>query len=581
MDEKQVIEISRPLEELIKGSLEYEADAVRRAFGARFGPEYSGMNYGPIETFPNALIVAQYGNSAPDEFFRVPFTQDGGSIIFADRDAWEPVELTYKARPSGADEAPAMPMREEPESMDPQPALTPMESYSIGTCKATTGGIGTITTGTTPAVWVNAIDPLPAPQPEKRPRGKRLEEQLVGRVVLAESADGGPRKVHAIGITAGVVNGNGRRYPADTLRAAVANLRGHLHESAGQGRLLLLGEAEHPSSKGGRSDISETVVKWDDVAFDEDTQQVLLDGHIIETAKGRDILALIEGGVYPGVSQRGYGRSVLREEAGEKVEEVVDLTITGYDLVSEPSDPQARVTIIESQEEADETVLPAVEDETMDAEKLAELIRANPDVVRGVVAEDIAKMGEQERKDLEEKLRGVLGLPDDADVFAGLSEAVNAQKELAETKRLAAIEAAITEAVKDLNYGEALNKLFADGLRAAGPADPEHVVALAEAKRKEYDAIVAARKLAEMGKVDVIGPVIETATDGNWPAYAKVAFEYTESLVKSGNIVPWQPKAPKNRNEQVAAQMLEHFDKRYQNELLKERRWLHRAALHQ
>lgn len=114
---------------------------------------------------------------------------------------------------------------------------------------------------------------------------KRLVErwaQTLDLVPLNENVDNGARRVRAIGVTADVVNGNGRIYPRAVLESAIAELNEHMAESAGQGRLLL-GEAEHPSDKGGRPALLETVVKWQAAQLQDNT--VLLDGIILPTAK--------------------------------------------------------------------------------------------------------------------------------------------------------------------------------------------------------------------------------------------------------------------------------------------------------
>jgi hypothetical protein len=136
---------------------------------------------------------------------------------------------------------------------------------------------------------------------------KKFNERIDATVMLEEREEGQPRRLKIEGaITADVVNGNSRRYPASVVRSAVDELRSHLNESAGQGRAIqILGEAEHPSDKGGRPNLLETVTKWDEVLFDG--ERVDITGRIIETNKGKDILTLMEGGVMPGVSLRGYG----------------------------------------------------------------------------------------------------------------------------------------------------------------------------------------------------------------------------------------------------------------------------------
>ena len=385
-------------------------------------------------------------------------------------------------------------------------------------------------------------------------------------------------------IVADVVNANGRRYPREVLRAAVGELQAHLHESAGQGRMVLLGEAEHPSDKvgSGRPNLLETVVRWDSVSFDEGSGAVRIDGQILETNKGKDILALIEGGVQPGGSLRGYGESRVVHEAGNsdeaesrRIEEVTELHVTGYDLVLEPSFDNVVEPVLESKEQAQT-------EEQMDPEKLAELIRQHPELFEGIVADQVKTMGETQLKALEETVRQALGIGPDADFGKALTEAADAKKELDARKRQDAVEAAIAEAVKDLPYSEALNKLFAESLRDAKPASPDEVKRLAESKRKEYDAIAAADRLGTMGwkssksDVRVVGPVIERET--GIPAFAAGAYQFTESMSRAGYITPWDMRKPVTINQKIGAEVLKRFDAVHQEHLLAESRRLEEAS---
>ena len=188
---------------------------------------------------------------------------------------------------------------------------------------------------------------------------ERIERPLELVQVAESEAGDGVRRVRAIGLTADVVNENRRRYPLALVREAVAKLQVHLHESAGQGRLVATGEAEHPSDKSGRPNILETVVKWE-AASVSDGGQVLLEGAILPTSKGRDILALVEHGVPIGVSMRGYGKTKAVKDGGRSINEVTALNITGFDLVMEPSDPFAR--IVESRDQEDQDVSEEMQD---------------------------------------------------------------------------------------------------------------------------------------------------------------------------------------------------------------------------
>jgi hypothetical protein len=377
----------------------------------------------------------------------------------------------------------------------------------------------------------------------KAARGQRLQETVEQALIVAESkGDGGPRKVKAIGITADVVNGNGRRYPRRVLAEAVARLNGHLHESNGQGQFIATGEAEHPSDKGQRASILETVVKWQAASLDA-PGRVLLEGVILPTAKGRDVQVLVENGVPIGVSMRGYGASRAIQLDGEAVQEVTELTIKGFDLVAQPSDPNGAIT--EAQ--------PAGE-----ANKLQETQTVN----------------EEERKALEEAQRKLQAELDEtrkaqADQLKELEEARKAQVELAERKAAEAVEAAIAEATKGLTYGDVLNKSFAESMRAAKPGTPEAVKALVETKRVEYDGIAAAIKIGGMGKVEVKGPVFEAQTGR--PEFTRAAYELNESLVKAGEgLRRDMGRNDASRAELFTAQVLERFDRVNQRHLLAE-----------
>lgn len=400
-------------------------------------------------------------------------------------------------------------------------------------------------------------------------KGQRITESIEQRLTLLDEAQGGGRRVKAIGITADVVNGNGRRYPRAVLAAALTELNSHLHESAGQGRLILTGEAEHPSDKGGRPNILETVVKWE-TAYLQESGQVILEGVILPTAKGKDISVLVENGVPVGVSQRAYGLSKQVKEGGQVIEEVQKLRITGYDLVAEPSDPYARLT--ESQESVQDEAKHKQEQPTMNLEELLKLLNEKPELREAL----LNKLGLAEKAALAESL-GVK--PEKLE--EALGQVAAAQKELADRKQREAIDAAIAEATKELKYGDDINKEFVEAVAAAKPETPEEVKALVETKRKEYDAIMSKAKLAGMGKratsgggsmngVEVKGPVFERETGK--PEFVRAAFELNESLIKAGEGHRRDLQKDESQAAIFAARALEAFDKKYQAQLVQESR---------
>lgn len=399
---------------------------------------------------------------------------------------------------------------------------------------------------------------------------RRLEERAAPAAELVEvagGANGATRRIRINGLMrAGVVNGNGRRYPAHVLDAAVAEWRDHLHESAGQGRLkVLTGEVEHPTDKGRRgAQFLETVVRWTDVVFDGASVDVV--GELIPTSKGRDVLALMEAGVRPGGSVRGYYESKPVKVAGQTVEEVMWCQITGADLVGDPSFANV-ADLLESRRNGPQGA--ETGDEEMDAEKLAELVKANPELFRGVVAESVKEMTEAQIKALEEQVRAALGVDEKADLAQALSEAAAAKRQLEAQAKRQQVEAAIAEAVKGLVYGKELNEAFADELRE-GVTEPEQVASRAAALRKRYDQVVSAARLASMGYrgVQVLGPVLERET--GVPEFARAAWEFGESMVKRGIGKRRNLAEPKTINEQMAARVLERFDQAYRLPLMRE-----------
>ena len=404
------------------------------------------------------------------------------------------------------------------------------------------------------------IDPVEEAPKTGNGKGAKLIEEA-GYVELLESDNGSPRRIKAIGITADVVNENNRRYPANVLRAAVDELRSHLHETAGQGRAVqILGEAEHPSSKSGRPNILETVVKWEAVDFDG--QHILLEGAILPTSKGKDIQALLEGGVKIPISQRGRGETRKAEINGKTVDEVTKLSITSYDLVVEASDPAAVIT--ESHEEP-----PSQEDE-MDPEELKKLIESHPEL--GITPKQLEEMTEKQLKALEETLRKTLKVGDDDKLGPALEENLNAKKMLEELTKLMKVSAAIEEHTKGLRYGREINEKFVASIKASNPATPEAVKELVEVRKREYDALFATEALRKAGfrGIEVVGPVIEE--DLEIPAFALPAFELTESIRKNELRERRNLAKPKTVNEEFTKLYLEKFDAQNKRHLIQEMR---------
>ncbi|HUV64045.1 MAG TPA: hypothetical protein VMW24_09110 [Sedimentisphaerales bacterium] len=401
------------------------------------------------------------------------------------------------------------------------------------------------------------------------PKGsKRFEEKVPLAIELVESEGeepkgGGPWRIKGIGITANVVNANNRRYPAEVLSAAIKEMGGHLHESAGQGRLssLAVGESDHPEDKGNRRPLlSEVVVNWDEVEFDG--QQVVLEGNLLGTSRGKDIRAQIQGGVIPGISQRGYGEAKIVKEGEAKIEEVTMLVITGYDLTApnEQSDPNAGATYFESQQE-----------DEMNLEELLKLLKDHPEVFEGITEAQVKKMGEVQLKALEENVRKALGIDENVNINESLKAIAEKAHKFEENEKKAGIEAAITEATKELPYGEKANANFVKAVRAANLQDEKAVKSLVEAKRNEYDTLFSAEELQKMGftgKINGIAPVFEKET--GQPEFAQAAYALNEAMVKSEMRKMRDFREAETRAELLTVKILERFDQLNKHHLIRE-----------
>jgi len=495
------------LEELVKGSLDYERYEIRQAFGRQF-PDTDHVYYDLAEIFPDHVMVkirdwtATQAVSIPlneDEYFKVNFAQSNEGIMFDARDQWQVVELTYK-----------------PKSL-------------------------------TESVWM-----------------------------LEESAKGA-RKIHIKNLmTAGEINGNNRRYPASVLQAAVEELKTHLHESAGQGRLMLLGEVEHPSDKGARrANLMETVIRWTDVTFDG--RDVNVSGLLAtETEGGRHIQALAAIGVVPGGSIRGYGSTETVTDNGNKFEEVNELHITGIDVVTEASFGNSQ-TILESAQ-AEE---PGAEDIRMNLlEKLMALLEARPDLFN-VSADQLKVMAEPQLQTLWGKISEAMKIdPAKVDVNESLKVMIENSRKFEEGQRLQSIESAIAEATKELPYGVEGNKSFVESIKAAKPQDAAAVNSLVEAKRAEYDKLFAGRKLEAMGwsgSISGISPVLESQT--GTPEFARVSFELNESLSVSQMRERRDLRKPVTAADYLTIQILKRFDELHKDRLIAEARQWQEASI--
>jgi|GEM_PF-1182930 len=539
----------QPLDELVKGSLDYTMAMIRSAFYRQFRSSYTydSGTYIYIEEIFDGYVIVRAEELPPDEYYYVTYSRDEqGVYSFTPRDQWEKVELGYRIQ-AVTSEAARQAAREIAETTPPAP-----------------------------------------PAPPERRRVEIVETLTVAPLEEA-NAKTGARRITGYGITADAINKNGRRYSRAVLDAALTEARQNRQQL---GARAVLGESGHPSDKGQRAEFLETIVRWDDWAIEEDGR-TKVSGIIVPTSKGRDAITLMDHEVLPGLSQRAWGYADLITVDGQKVEDITELHISGYDLVLEPSDPNGAVTMLESRRpSAASAPTPTTRKEARPVDEdqltLEALKERYPDQVKAILAEADASRRDAEHKKLQEQAR-LDAIRDEARAQA-LAEAkaehgkelaaVQAEKQrLEEAEQRRKVNDHIAAVVAKIDaYNGATRQQLVEDVQADAPKTVEEADALLARRRKTLDAALAQAELGRQGRpsgqVQVVGPVIESAT--GHPAYAKPALELHEALVRGNHATP-RPHlmtAPQTVNERFTAEILKKFDEQNRHHLQQEaRQW--------
>ena len=156
---------------------------------------------------------------------------------------------------------------------------------------------------------------------------KLLREDIEDFEVLTESSANGSKNYYIQGpfMQWGVPNRNGRLYPKDVMESAVAKyVEDFVDKNRGVGTL---GHEDSPK-------ISENKISHIITELKFQGNDVWGKAKVLETAAGKELKALIEGGVSFGCSSRALGS--LKEENGVKVVQP-DFTIACVDAVLQPS----------------------------------------------------------------------------------------------------------------------------------------------------------------------------------------------------------------------------------------------------
>lgn len=122
---------------------------------------------------------------------------------------------------------------------------------------------------------------------------------------------------------------NGRFYRHNIWESNIARLGPNLKSRK------VLGELDHPTD--GRTALQRASHVITDLRLEGDL--VMGEAEILDTAKGRDLKAILEAGVPVGISSRGFGSTKPNREGIEEVQE--DYKLVTFDFVAEPADPTA------------------------------------------------------------------------------------------------------------------------------------------------------------------------------------------------------------------------------------------------
>lgn len=157
---------------------------------------------------------------------------------------------------------------------------------------------------------------------------KLIREDIEDFEVLTESTSSGQKNYYIQGpfMQWGVPNRNGRLYPQDVMESAVGK---YIEELVSKNRAVgTLGHEDSPK-------ISENKISHIITELKFQGNDVWGKAKVLETASGKELKALIDGGVSFGCSSRALG-SLKENEQGIKVVQN-DFTISCIDAVLSPS----------------------------------------------------------------------------------------------------------------------------------------------------------------------------------------------------------------------------------------------------
>lgn len=426
----------------------------------------------------------------------------------------------------------------------------------------------------------------PIQQPKRKPVTLETIEISNLRLIPVSEADDPnmPRRVSGVGITT-AVNRNGREYPAEVLALAVTKVQQRIADEG----WYLLGQLDHPEWSECAS-LEDSCVNWDKISFDG--TRVLLEGVILKNGAGKDLLGILESGVMPRLSQRGYISFDMVQRGDTSIMRVSNLEIEGYDFVISPSDYSAGTTSFEHEESYMATESPVATLATQPAPPLtlAQLKQQNPDLVNQILAEaentrlaDAKAQEAAQAKAQAELDQALAQLREAAGVSEGedLEQALEAQKaklaRIEEAELKAAITTAVNEYAEKLKYKNPEFKTrFAESVLALEPKSVDEAKKMLVTQQKTFDALAAAEALEAKG----YKPTAPTITGNDVleselgiPSYGMAGFRLMESMQSHGiGDISWLSKKVLTPNQRFAEAYMKRYLRDNENALKDETR---------
>lgn len=164
-----------------------------------------------------------------------------------------------------------------------------------------------------------------------KPRGKLLVDSCPIRLQLIEDGrDGGRVVVRGEFARSGVATENKRVYPRDLWDREIKRLNAPMKERR------VFGELDHPND--GRTQLTRASHLLTGLQVMDDGI-VMGEAEVMDTARGRDLKAMLQAGAKVGISSRGYGSTRTNQKGEEVVQE--DYQLVTFDFVAEPADSTA------------------------------------------------------------------------------------------------------------------------------------------------------------------------------------------------------------------------------------------------